>query len=218
MSSMLLIVPSRKRPESCDQLLEEFKKTSKISEIIFGLDDDDESHYSDEVLARAEKNPRLRMGGTLNLIAARNADKYDYLAFMGDDHRPRTAGWDRTLSEAIGPDAGVAYGNDLLQGNLLPTAVVMSSSIVKKIGYMVPPVLVHMYMDNFWLELGKSLGNLRYREDIIIEHMHHLNGKSKPDATYMETNNASMYAIDSESFHRYMTTQFSNDIRKILGL
>jgi len=218
MSSMLLIVPSRKRPESCEQLLEQFKQTSEISDILFGLDDDDASTYSDEVLARSEKNPRLRMGGTLNLLATQNADKYDYLAFMGDDHRPRTQGWDRILTEEIGSDPGVAYGNDLLQGAALPTAVVLSSSIVKKIGFMVPPALLHMYMDNFWLELGRSLGNCRYRGDVVIEHMHYLNGKAQPDALYMETNNETTYSKDAESYHQYMTTQFAYDIKKILGL
>ena len=216
MPNALLIVPTRKRPDACDQLLAEFKSTAEISDIVFGIDDDDESAYSDEVKARAEVNPRLRMGGTLNLIAAKFANDYDFLAFMGDDHRPRTKGWDRILAEEIGDAPGIAYGNDLLQGANLPTAVMLSSSIVRSIGYMVPPVLVHMYMDNFWLELGRSLGNCRYRGDVIIEHMHYLNNKAKPDALYMETNTDHVYAKDAASYHQYLTTTFASDIKKIL--
>jgi len=218
MLSALLIVPTRKRPEACEQLLEQFKQTAEISDIVFGIDKDDPSEYSQEIKSRSDINDRLRMGGTLNLLAQKYAPHYEYLAFMGDDHRPRTKGWDRILAEEIGDAPGIAYGNDLLQGANLPTAVMLSSSIVKKIGFMVPRELIHMYMDNFWLELGKSLGNCKYRGDVIIEHMHYLNNKAKPDALYMETNSEATYAKDSEAYHRYMTTQFAGDVMKILGI
>jgi hypothetical protein len=48
-----------------------------------------------------------------------------YLASLGDDHRPRTKGWDRRLIDAIeslGGAPGIAYGDDKLQGAALPTA------------------------------------------------------------------------------------------------
>ena len=71
MSRLLMIVPSRKRPKSCVEVLEEFKKNSVDADILFGLDDDDKSEYAPEVLEHAEINPRLRMGGTLNLLATK---------------------------------------------------------------------------------------------------------------------------------------------------
>jgi hypothetical protein len=216
-SRLLVIVPSRKRPKACAELLTEFLKTSEDAEIIFGLDDDDKSQFPTEVLEAAEINPRLRMGGTLNLLANRYADKYDYLGFMGDDHRPRTQGWDRILCDAIGDKPGVAYGDDLLQGANLPTAVVLSSSIVRKIGYMVPPTLIHMYMDNFWRDFGDKLGNLAYRPDVVIEHLHYLAGKAINDLQYQEVNSASVYENDRISYGLYQAGQFDKDIHKVLS-
>jgi hypothetical protein len=215
MSRLLLIVPSRKRPSACAELLEEVLKKSDDAEIIFGLDDDDKSVYPTQVLEAAEINPRLRMGGTLNLIAKKYADKYDYLAFMGDDHRPRTQGWDTILCDAIGDKPGVAYGDDLLQGQNLPTAVVMSSSIVRKIGYMVPPVLVHMYMDNFWRDFGQKLGNLQYRPDVVIEHLHYLAGKAINDLQYQEVNSSAVYENDRIAYEAYLSRDFDNDAEKV---
>ena len=217
MSRLLMIVPSRKRPKSCVEVLEEFKKNSVDANILFGLDDDDKSEYAPEVLEHAEINPRLRMGGTLNLLATKYADKYEYLGFMGDDHRPRTQGWDAKLCDAIGSKPGVAYGNDLLQGANLPTAVVLSSSIVQRIGYMVPPTLVHMYMDNFWRDFGESLGNLNYLDDVILEHLHYLAGKAVNDLQYQEVNASHVYENDRIAYGLYQSGQFDKDIRKVLS-
>ena len=41
-----------------------------------------------------EVNPRLRMNGTLNLVATRYASNYKTIHFLGDDHMVRTKGWD----------------------------------------------------------------------------------------------------------------------------
>ncbi len=216
MSRLLLIVPSRKRPQSCDELLTAFEETAEDADILFGIDDDDKSEYSSRVLEKASINPRLRMGGTLNLLATQNADKYEFLSFMGDDHRPRTQGWDKILSDAIGERPGVAYGDDLLQGANLPTAVTMSAEIVRRIGYMVPPVLVHMYMDNFWRDFGVKIGNLQYRADVVIEHMHYLAGKAINDLQYQEVNASHVYEKDRIAYEDYEKTQMDTDVSLVL--
>lgn len=216
MSRLLLIVPSRKRPQSCDELLTAFEETAEDADILFGLDDDDKSEYSARVLEKSSINPRLRMGGTLNLLATQNAEKYEFLSFMGDDHRPRTQGWDRILSDAIGERPGVAYGDDLLQGVNLPTAVTMSAEIVRRIGYMVPPVLVHMYMDNFWRDFGVKIGNLQYRADVVIEHMHYLAGKAVNDLQYQEVNASHVYEKDRIAYEDYEKTQMQTDVGLVL--
>jgi hypothetical protein len=212
----MLIVPTRKRPSACDELLTAFEETAEDADILFGIDDDDKSEYSSRVLEKASINPRLRMGGTLNLLATQNADKYEFLSFMGDDHRPRTQGWDRILSDAIGERPGVAYGDDLLQGANLPTAVTMSAEIVRRIGYMVPPVLVHMYMDNFWRDFGVKIGNLQYRADVVIEHMHYLAGKAINDLQYQEVNASHVYEKDRIAYEDYEKTQMETDVGLVL--
>ncbi len=217
MAKTLLIVPTRHRPDSCDALLAQFRETSQDCDILFGIDEDDYSPYSDEVMALASINPRLRMCGTLNLLATKHANDYEYLAFMGDDHRPMTKGWDVELANEIGDRDGVAYGNDLLQRANLPTAVMMSASIVRAIGYMAPPELIHMYMDNFWKMLGTDLNHLRYRDDVIIEHLHPIAGKANVDAGYTEVNSPEVYSKDLVAFEQYIRTRYPEDLQKILN-
>jgi hypothetical protein len=213
---MILIVPTRHRPESVARLLEAFQKTAKVSDILFGVDFDDASEYtvSEQFI---ERGPRLKMNGTLNALANKYKDDYEFIGFMGDDHLPQTEGWDEELIREIGNRPGFAYGNDLFQGARLPTAVVMSSSIVKAIGYMAPPVLVHLYLDNFWMDMGRRISNLRYREDVIIEHLHYLNGKSEKDAGYAEVNSPEIGSADRDAYVRYCRSgEFEEAALKIL--
>lgn len=212
----LLIVPTRKRPKACHELLDAFNATAHNADILFGIDDDDKSEYTQQVLEKASINPRLRMGGTLNLLAKQHANDYQFIAFMGDDHRPRTAGWDQILADSLGERSGVAYGDDLLQGSNLPTAVLLSADIVRRIGYMVPPTLIHMYMDNFWKDFGAKLGNLVYRPDVVIEHLHYLAGKAINDLQYQEVNNAAVYEKDRIAYDEYKTSTMDKDIALVL--
>jgi hypothetical protein len=57
---------------------------------------------------------------------------------------------------------GIAYGNDLLQSEKLPTAVCMTSNIIDALDYIVPPQLQHMYADNFWKDLGICTKIIKY--------------------------------------------------------
>ena len=100
MNKVLIIVPSRSRPEVSLEFYEEFSKNSEISDLMFGLDDDD-VEYPRIPGVLYEVNPRKGMNGTLNELAVKYADKYDYIGFLGDDHRPRTQGWDKILVDAI---------------------------------------------------------------------------------------------------------------------
>ena len=212
---VLVIVPTRGRPDASVEFHKEFLQKSMISDLMFAIDEDDADSYPriDGVLY--EVNPRMGMNGTLNYVATKYADKYKYIAFMGDDHRVRTFGWDLVMAERIG-SLGVAYGNDLIQGQALPTSVMMSSKIIKAIGYMAPPKQKHMYLDNFWLDLGTRLNAIHYLEDVIIEHLHFSVGKSDMDSSYQETNDSAIYNADKVAYDEYLSTQMDIDIDKIL--
>ena len=215
MNNVLLIVPTRGRPTKSLEFYDEFKKNSRITDLVFGLDDDDvEYPRIDGVMY--EVNPRAMMNGTLNLIANKYADQYEYIAFMGDDHRPRTPGWDIELVNSIKDiKHGIAYGNDLLQGRSLPTAVLLKSSIVKTLGFMAPSAMKHLYLDNFWKDMGIELHSLFYRDDVIIEHLHFAAGKAEKDAGYAEVNSSEVFNHDRLAYLNYMTTQMSDDIEKL---
>ena len=219
---MLTIVPTRGRCDNAMRLFEAINATADFTELIFAIDADDVAEYGDLMHATAGVNnvkiviaARMGMNGTLNHWANWMAPDYDFICFMGDDHLPITKGWDTKLAEAIGDKAGIAYGNDLLQGENLPTAVVMSTKIIRALGFMSPPALKHLFLDNFWLAIGKALGNATYCPDVVIEHLHYINGKAAHDERYAAVNNAEMHNADEAIFAEYMANEFADAVESV---
>lgn len=222
MNTNLVILPTRSRPDSAERCINALKEHSTISDFVIAIDDDQSDLYPRLDGVTYEVNPRLRMNGTLNLVANKYTDKYETIFFLGDDHLVQTPAWDQYLSGAIAQKGyGLAYGNDLLQGVGLATAVMMSTNIIKPVGYMAPPKLVHLFMDNYWMTLGKRLGTLWYFEKVIIEHLHPVAGKVAWDDQYREANSDEVSNGDKKEFTRYLNEEFDTEFEKIkdaLGL
>jgi hypothetical protein len=150
-------------------------------------------------IARRVVGTELTADHTCRLVSC---SQVTHGGFMGDDHRIYTEGWDQTLAMAAGP-AGIAYGDDLNMGHRLPTAVVMSADLVRLTDYMAPPQLGHLYVDNYWLELGRALGTIAYCPQVVIEHLHPSLGKSPDDEQYRRVNSPEQFAADGDEWKRY---------------
>jgi len=216
MSDILIIIPSRNRPESAEELVKNLLQTSVNSDICFGLDNDDDSEYAYFPDIIYERNERLLMNGTLNLLANKYVNQYKFICFLGDDVRSRTFGWDNILIEPLINKPGISYGNDLIQKEFLPTHVIISSEIIKQLGFMAPPVLKHLFMDNFWLDLGKAINSIYYFENVILEHMHPILEKSIVDKVYLDS--WGLFDQDKASYEKYKELEFLNDVNKVMKL
>lgn len=127
------------------------------------------------------------------------------VASFGDDHRPRTSAWDSRYMEVLHElGTGIVYGDDKLQGAALPTQVAMTSDIVRTLGHMAPPDLHHLYIDNYWLDLGNTAGCIRYLPDVVVEHMHYSVGKSPADEGYHRVNSRESYEHDHAAYRAYV--------------
>ena len=196
---LAVIVPTRGRPDNAVRLEKAFAETDSLNATaVFVTDADDpelpgyleawEDGRIRNLMTRTERGTP-GMVGALNWAAAELAGRYAALGFMGDDHLPRTARWDAHVLGALragGPR--VAYGNDLIQGERLPTAAFLPSRVVRALGFMAPPCLRHLYVDNFWLELGRQIDGLVYLPEVVIEHLHPVAGKAVMDAGYTAVN------------------------------
>ena len=205
---ILVIVPSRSqgngREKNIDRFIDAWKQhTEGLSDIVIALDPDDEHHYTrrKEAIYFVNKT-RERMIPTLNKCANLFAKEYEMIAFFGDDHLIQN-NWESEMYKANNECGGygVFYGNDLFQGELLPTAVCLDSRIVKSLGYFAPPILTHLFADNFWMDLGKELGTLRYFPNIIFEHIHPHISKTDLDSMYVESN--SFYQEDQKLYEEF---------------
>lgn len=214
-AELAVVIPTRGRPENAARLAEAFRVTSTLGALpVFVVDEDDPALPGYKELMRERAIDRLFIYGVteggqglcmpLNYVARRWSTQVDYIGFMGDDHLPRTRGWDAQMAgELDSLEPRIAYGNDLLQGANLPTAVFMQSRMIRAMGIMAPQCMRHLYLDNFWKHLGEQTGGLRYREDVVIEHLHPVAGKAAWDERYAAVNASDRDAADRDAWISY---------------
>jgi hypothetical protein len=236
MTDLVVIVPSRGRPEAAEALVEAFDLTCTCqTKLIFAVDATDPTRglypaYAGWSTGRANTivYESKSMVEALNLAAVDlchiDAAESQPLAvgFMGDDHRPRSRGWDASyLSELYSLGTGMVYGNDLLQGQNLPTQVAMTSDIVRALGYMAPPSLRHLYVDNYWRDLGNRAGCLTYLPEVVVEHMHPVAGKAEWTPGHRRVNTHEMFEHDQSAYDAYVAaghlTHDVETVRKLRG-
>lgn len=142
------------------------------------------------------------------------------IGFMGDDHRPRTKGWDTAYLEAITKlgGTGIVYGDDGFQGRNLPTQVAISADIVRELGHMAPDALKHLYLDNYWRELGQDADCLFYLPHVMVEHMHPAAGKADMDDNYRRVNTDEIDRHDYAVLAAYREERLPADIARVRAL
>jgi hypothetical protein len=215
-----MLVPTRGRPQAARELVNAMGETASSGALRtrFLIDRDDPELPGYEALFPLSSRvvqfgvgPPQRIGPWLNSVAPPEAERHDFIGFMGDDHRPRTAGWDAALMQALAPRPGVAYGDDGHQGERLPTACVISSVLIRHLGYMCPPGLEHLYLDDFWKLLGTDVGSLHYLPEVRIEHLHPVAGKAPMDAGYQRTLSPELMQQDGDRFREFARDRWPGD-------
>jgi hypothetical protein len=209
---MLALIPTRGRPQAAKELRYAFEQTESSCRLLFAVDEDDDKlekyidFLGEELVAITPSAGVRGVVYPLNYWTRIFKNDYDYFAFMGDDHRPRTIGWDKALAKVIDMGADVAYGDDLFRGKDLATAGVIASRIVRAFDGMAPDCLQHLYIDNFWMQVASDLKSLYYCGDVIIEHLHYINGKAVKDELYAAINAPERYQIDGERYKAYIAS------------
>ena len=195
MPDLLVIIPTRGRPDRVVAALDAALSLSETdARAVVAYDDDDPAAPGYAALAEEcagglvswAHGPRDTLCGWTNRLALEGLGEYRAFFSMGDDHLPRTPGWDRLLLEAIDGmgGTGFAYGDDLGQGERLATSVMVSADIVKALGYLMLPTCEHFHVDDAWMTLGREGGCLAWCPHVVIEHAHPAWGKAEMDSTY----------------------------------
>jgi hypothetical protein len=214
---ILIVCPTRSRPQNAELTLAAWKETtSGRSDLVFAIDDDQSDLYPRLSGAIYDVRPRKRMIPRFNEVAMDALSQYAYIGFIGDDHRFRTKGWEDRFMRLSSDQHGwiIAYGDDTLKGEALATAAILSSGIIAAWGHVCPQTLMHMYMDDVWMVLGKATGCLKYMPDVIIEHVHYGNGKAPYDAAYGWANAA--MNPDCDAYNKWLKDGgFDADVAKL---
>jgi hypothetical protein len=223
-SDLAVVVPSRSRPKNIDRLALAWLDTEARADLIVVVDSDDPALHQYKIDSNSYLllcGPRKGIGATwkLNDIATQSTDRYRYIGFMGDDVVPRTKWWDLEITTALDKlGTGIVYPNDMYQGERLPTAAFLTSDIIATLGYMVPPSIKHLYMDNVWLTWGKAIGRITYLPNVILEHLHPVASKGDWDDVYQEGNSDDMASDCKEAYETYLKGPVVEDVRKLRAL
>lgn len=221
---LTMYVPTKGRPDNALRLQDQFSKTTTLmSRIVFIKSDNDPNldHYRDLDNCITVSPKSAGFVDPLNLGYLEDRRKiYSYaVGFMGDDHYPRTHGWDEMFVGALlEMKTGFVYGNDGLQGEAIPTQIAMTADIPLTLGFMTLPQLWHLYADNFWLDLGKAIGRIKYLPQAYLEHMHPAVGKANYDKGYEFSGAFALDRRDHAVYMQYLKDDLDGDAKKILSM
>ena len=221
-NKILFIVPSRNRSEKVKEFINSWRETqSGYSDLLLILDNDDEqlNQYPKDKDISIYVGVRVGFGKSINKGVELYPD-YKYYGIGGDDHRFRTKSWDKIMIDKIEKEGGwgITYGNDLFQKKSLPTATVISANIIKALGYISPPNLIHLKIDRSHKVLGEAIGRLFYMPEIIIEHIHPSAKKTKWDKDYERVNSKEMNNHDGQVYEEWFKdlSLLANKIKELI--
>lgn len=179
------ILTSLGRPDRIRAVVESYDWS--MARVVLALAEND--NRLPEYLARewpdtwkVETVPMRGNGPTYNEILRRYPNERTY-GFLADDAVLDVQGMLRILEGAAG-DWNVSYANDKHHGEAIPTMPCMGGELVRAVGYLSPPVLIHWAIDCAWHEIGKRLDCLRYFEALTYTHLNPIWGTAADDRTY----------------------------------
>ena len=190
--SLLVIVPTRQRRETCERLMDSFEKTTDNAELLFVTDSDDDSYEDMDWRGHrsAVIDPRGCLVEKLNrAVAGVIGESEDPIMWLGDDHVFVTEHWDTLMLEALEDlgGSGWVYPNDLRRADV-PETWLCSRDVIRTLGWYANPVLKHYFIDNSIADLAKRANLIRYCPDVIIAHHHYsVDPETERDDLYRET-------------------------------
>jgi hypothetical protein len=188
-TKLLVICPSRSRPEKLKRMLESFYRTkSEGTEIVIYVSDDDPLLEDYKPILEKENHvigPRKTIVEVDNYFSCEVYPNIPYYGEINDDHVYSTFEWDKKLIQIIescGGGWGLACGNDTVHKNWHgvkhPSGAIISGNIVRTLKCFILPGLRHLGCDGYLRDLTEGVERLFYVPEVIIEHHHFVNKKA----------------------------------------
>lgn len=235
MTPIGIVIPTLNRIENCRKLIEQWSKTTVgLSTLYFCIDNTDPAldeyrrmeHDCAIHSSFVGRNVRFVVGEPARLCAWTNrmavalTGEHRLIGSIGDDHRPMSIEWEVHLLDALDEMGGTGflYGNDTVHGERLPTACFVSADIIRVLGWMAPPALIHLFIDNVWRDLGEASGCVKYLPGVVIEHFHPIKGAAEWDQTYQEGNSSEVWTADAAAYSTWKRDEMAAAVAKIKAL
>jgi hypothetical protein len=218
----MIMVPVRGRKANCERLLASYEETVDSADMVFILDPDDLATYEGVGWGRTRQvvlDPRGMIGPKRNYAASLFVNDYDALMCAEDDITFGAAkGWDTILmAELAGMGgSGMVYPDEDRRTDV-PENVLISTDIVKALGWFCEPSMQHYWIDNAWADLGKGAGCLKLCTDVKWENFHYSMGKAgntARDKTYSEAER--LGAADAAAYGVWRRDRMAADVATVM--
>ena len=211
MTSLLVMLPIRSRPEKIPGVIKSFEETTTrdTTELLFISDGDDDSYKDTDFggHGHAVLTPREYLIPKMNRTALSMAGDYDAIMSAQDDNIFVTPGWDDIMLkvlEGMG-GTGMVYPDDKRRQDI-PEIIMISTNIITGLDWFAAPFLNHYYADHVWSDLGRGAGLLRFVPEAVVEHKHYSVSADTPyDSLYHETEDK-FGAADLEAYRQWHAT------------
>ena len=206
MKKLLVICPSRGRPERIKETLDSIESTCDFNHTDFMVLLDDDDYYLEDYTSTLPSWVKVKiysreMDCTLTTEIINRAFKefndYEFYSVTNDDIVYKNKGWDIALCQKLKISCGQddtmveKYGTSYI-GNVnpgeFPITSVIDGDIVRKIGWLQYPKLRHSCGDNIWFWIGKRSDCLYFDGKYHTDHNSAYFGRGEADETFNNCN------------------------------
>lgn len=107
-----------------------------------------------------------------------------WLGLIGDDNVPETPQWDRRMVAALDGANIVSCDDGWQAPKRIGNCWLMAGDLVRLVGYIFPPGMQHLYVDDVWETIGRNAGCWRVLMDVKVAHKHVFKNEAEADETH----------------------------------
>ena len=214
------LLPTRNRPKAMEATIEAMRLTGEIPEVAVMVDGpmyqiDWPKHWHIH-----ESYGHLEMQRSLNALYRLYPNEKNY-GLLTDQSRPQTPDWASKLESAAG-DGFIAMCNTTKNrvnprtGLRRITTACTGGDLIRAVGWVWPPFVVHLYGDDAWEDIGYALNVIRYLPEVVILALLKRDGEVEIDANHRRVWQGKSYmATDAQEFAAWKEREFTGLIKRL---
>lgn len=141
----------------------------------------------------------------------------DWVGVLNDDHIPVTPEWDARLINRLTGTNFVSCNDRWCAPQKAAGATLWSGDLMRAVGWIFPPGLRHLYIDDLWEHLGRQTCCWHIDMSVVIEHRHVFNGVPE-DSTHRISYDQTLWNQDRDTYQKWLATDAPEVISRIRTL
>jgi len=203
--NILVKYPTRQRPDLFLKTISKYiELANDNSRILYLVSyDQDDITMTSEVVKSALKLPAnviMKEGVSISKIDACNRDidsvpsaMWDIVLLVSDDMECMVKGWDDVIRKDMqlqyNDTDGCLWYHDGSKQRVISTLSCMGKKYYERFGYLYHPIYKSFFCDNEYTDVAKSMGKIKFIDNVIIKHQHpQWGGAVKHDDLYERNN------------------------------